>query len=374
MKLSEFDYNLPKELIANSHVEPRDHSRLLVLDRSLGSSRDKQARINHKNFYDIVDYLKEGDVLVFNNSKVFKARIFGKKETGAKIEMLLVRSLVGAILHCRPSSIWEVLVRGKVKVGDRIFFEDGLEAEIIEKKERSCEVRLNASIPEAFGYLEKYGELPLPPYVGKSQKSNPKKQNNDFFYQNYFASEVGSVAAPTAGFHFTPELLEKIKAKGVEIVHVTLHVGPGTFLPVESDDITKHKMHEEFFELKKEVWDRVLQAKEEGRRVIGVGTTSARVLESVATENYKLQISNNKQISNIKYQTGDILGSTQIFIRPPYEFKIVDALVTNFHLPKSTLLMLVSAFAGTEKIKKAYEEAVDLKYRFYSFGDSMVIF
>jgi len=357
VKLSDFDYNLPKELIANSHMEPRDHSRLLVLDR-------KSGQIEHKHFYNILDYLQKGDILVFNNSKVFKARIFGKKESGGKIEFLLVRPIDGFS--------WETLVKGKVKVGDKIFFESKVFVEVMEKKERMLKVKFNLSAEKMFKYLEKKGEMPLPPYV--EVKSEKLKVKSIGFYQTVYADKVGSVAAPTAGFHFTKELIDKLKKKGVQCLNVTLHVGPGTFLPVETEKIEEHKMHEEFFEIEKDVWDKIIDAKNDGRRIVSVGTTTCRVLETVFQTNPNIPNTPNDP-NNPK----SIFGSTDIFIYPPYDFKIVDALITNFHLPKSTLLMLVSAFAdpkglkGVEIIKKAYKKAVDKKYRFYSFGDTMLI-
>jgi S-adenosylmethionine:tRNA ribosyltransferase-isomerase len=368
MKLSDFDYNLPKELIANSHCEPRDHSRLFVYNRKSGWVRQAHHKqIEHKHFYDIVKYLNEGDVLVFNNSKVFKARIFGVKETprrfgrdgGGKIEFLVIRNV--------EKNIWQVLAKGKLKIGDKVLFDNKLEAEVVDKSERTLRVKFNISVEKVFQYLEKFGEMPLPPYVSKNLKSqisnlkqtqNFKLQNDKLFYQTVYAEKVGSVAAPTAGFHFTPALMDKLKKKGVKLLNVTLHVGPGTFLPVETEDITNHKMHEEFFEIDVKTWNDILKAKKEGRRIIAIGTTSCRVLESKAR---------------------GMKGSTEIFIYPPFDFKIVDALITNFHLPKSTLLMLVSAFlvpgktGGIKKIKDLYEKAIKKKYRFYSFGDSMFI-
>jgi len=376
MKLSDFDYKLPKELIANSHIKPRDQSRLLVVNR-------KGGQIEHKYFYNILDYLRKGDVLVFNNSKVFKARIFGHKKTGGKIEFLVVRNIVGAALCGRPQvkkkfSVWEVMAKGKLKVGDKVFFDNKVEANIMEKYERTLRVKFNISAGKLFEYLEKKGEMPLPPYI--KFESNPEVRSpgvprgraSGLFYQTVYAKKIGSAAAPTAGFHFTPELIKKIKAKGIKCLDITLHVGPGTFVPVEVDDVKKHKMHEEFFEVKREVWNEIVRAKNVeangcSPRVIAVGTTTARVLEHLGAIN---RASTKK----------DIFNSTDIFIYPPYDFKIVDALITNFHLPKSTLLMLVSAFlapkskGGIRLVKKIYQEAVKKKYRFYSFGDSMFIF
>jgi S-adenosylmethionine:tRNA ribosyltransferase-isomerase len=328
----------------------------------------KNSKVEHKHFYDIVDYLKKGDILVFNNSKVFKARIFGKKETGGKIEFLLVRPI--------DDFVWEVLAKGKLKMGDKVFFEDKVVAEILEKNERALRVKFNISAEKFFKYLEKRGEMPLPPYVNIRTENNPevrppgvpRGRTSGLFYQTVYADKIGSVAAPTAGFHFIKELLDKLKKKGVEILYITLHVGPGTFLPVETENIEEHKMHEEFFEVRKDVWKKIVGARfiAPKKRIIAVGTTTCRVLEHLGAIN-------RAPIDK------DIFGSTDIFIYPPYDFKIVDALITNFHLPKSTLLMLVSAFVdpkdlkGIEKIKKAYKKAVDKKYRFYSFGDAMLI-
>jgi len=352
----------------------------LVLDRSLGGTRDKSLglprdlQIEHRHFYDIVDYLKRGDILVFNNSKVFKARIFGVKETGGKREFLLVKPI--------DDFVWGVLVKGKLNVGDKVFFENKVFAEVIEKNGRTLKVRFNISAEKVFKYLEKKGTIPLPPYV-KIKNKKLKIKNN--FYQTVYAKNIGSVAAPTAGFHFTNELLDKLKKKGVECLNTTLHVGPGTFLPVEVDDVRKHKMHEEFFEIDTKTWNKIVGAHCHApkRRVIAVGTTTCRVLEFLGQQDLINQIptKNPIDLTSLANPTNPktIIGSTNIFIYPPYDFKVVDALITNFHLPKSTLLMLVSAFAdpggtrGVEKIKRAYQKAIAKKYRFYSFGDSMLI-
>lgn len=384
MRLEDFDYNLPKELIANSHIEPRDHSRLLIFDR-------KNGEIEHKHFYDIVDYLDQNSVLVFNDSKVFKARIYGNKKTGGKIELLLIRP--------ENEFEWQALLKGKVKPGDQIKFSDEILAEIVNKEDKVCTIKFNKNSSEIFQYLEKKGELPLPPYVEvKSEKlkvksdgaASPQTSNNveeSSFYQNCYAENIGSVAAPTAGFHFTPELIEKIKSKGVDILHITLHVGPGTFLPVECEDVENHKMHEEFFEVKKETWEKILQAKKDGKKIVAVGTTTCRTLEAIAKKTSYAQASPlnildssfmpARRIGGI--HDSSIIDSTNIFIYPPYKFQIVDQLITNFHLPKSTLLMLVSAFVapnetkGTEPLKNAYKKAADESYRFFSFGDSMFL-
>lgn len=338
MKKSDFYYDLPEELIAQTPVEPRDFSRLLVYNRENGS-------IEHKHFYDIVDYLKAGDVLVINNTKVLPARIFGKKEkTGAKIEFLL---------HKRENlTDWEVLVRPakKAPVGTRIEFSPSLSAVVLQDADEGLK-KIRFNFNGVFeDELAKIGEMPIPPYIKK--KLDRKER-----YQTVYAKVNGSSAAPTAGLHFTPELIEKIKLKGVEIVPVLLHVGLGTFRPVKTDDILDHKMHSEYFSISEIAAEKINSAKRENRRVIAVGTTSVRVLES-ACEN-----------GVIVPKSGD----TNIFIYPPYRFKMVDALVTNFHLPESTLLMLVSAFMGRDNALSMYREAVKDKYRFFSFGDATLI-
>ena len=338
MKVSEFNYELPEELIAQTPLEKRDESRLMVLDRN------KQT-IEHKIFRDILDYLKPGDVLVRNNTKVIPARIYGKKETGANVEFLLLNNIKG--------DIWESIVRpgNKLHIGTKVIFGDGiLEAEILDIMPggtRKVEFKYNGIFNEI---LDEIGLMPLPPYIHEELKQKDR-------YQTVYARHNGSAAAPTAGLHFTPELLEKIQGKGVEIANVTLHVGIGTFRPVKEDTVEAHKMHSEHFYIKQDDADKINKAKREGKRVISVGTTSCRVLESVADENGFVR---------------EIEGDTKI-IYPGYKFKCLDALITNFHLPQSTLLMLVSALADREFILSAYEEAVREKYRFFSFGDAMFI-
>ena len=340
MKVTEFDYELPEELIAQTPIKKRDESRLMVLNR-------KEQTIEHKIFKDIIDYLKPGDVLVRNNTKVIPARLYGKKETGAKVEFLLLNNIEG--------DIWESIVRpgNKLHVGTKVIFGDGiLEAEILEVMPggtRKVEFKYEGIFNEI---LDKIGLMPLPPYIHESLKEKDR-------YQTVYAKYEGSAAAPTAGLHFTPELLEKIQEKGVEIANVTLHVGIGTFRPVKEDTVEAHKMHSEHFYIKQEDVDKINKAKQEGRRVIAVGTTSCRVLESIADENTGM--------------VKPIEDDTEIFIYPGYKFKCIDGLITNFHLPQSTLLMLVSALAGKEYIMKAYKEAVKEKYRFFSFGDAMFI-
>ena len=339
MKVSEFNYELPEELIAQTPLKKRDESRLMVLDR-------KNQTIEHKIFKEIIDYLEPGDCLVRNNTKVIPARIYGKKETGANVEFLLLNNIEG--------DIWESIVRpgNKLHAGAKVIFGDGLlKAEVLETMPggtRKVKFTYDGIFNEI---LDQIGLMPLPPYIHEELKEKDR-------YQTVYAKYKGSAAAPTAGLHFTEELLNKIQEKGVEIANVTLHVGIGTFRPVKEDTVEKHQMHSEHFYIKQEDADKINKAKANGKRVIAVGTTSCRVLETVADENGHVEPTE---------------GDTQIFIYPGYTFKILDGLITNFHLPQSTLLMLVSALAGKDYIMKAYEEAVKEKYRFFSFGDAMLI-
>ena len=340
MKVTDFNYNLPEELIAQVPIEKRDESRLMVLDR-------EKKKTEHKVFKDILDYLKPGDCLVRNNTKVIPARLYGvKEETGANVEFLL--------LHRVEGDIWEVMVRPgkKLMPGAKVSFGDGiLKAEILEKMDdgnRKVKFEYNGIFNEI---LDKIGLMPLPPYIKERLKEKDR-------YQTVYAKYEGSAAAPTAGLHFTDELLEKIKEKGVEIANVTLHVGIGTFRPVKVENIEEHDMHSEHYYIKKEDADKINNARKNGGRIIAVGTTSCRVLESISDEN------------GIVHETE---GDTSIFIYPGYKFKCIDCLITNFHLPESTLIMLVSALAGKDYIMKAYEEAVKEKYKFFSFGDAMFI-
>ena len=340
MKVTDFDYDLPKELIAQTPIEKRDESRLMVLDRS-------KETIEHKKFKDIVEYLKPGDVLVRNNTKVIPARLYGRKETGAHVEFLLLNNIEG--------DIWECIVRpgNKLHVGAKVIFGDGvLKAEVLETMEggtRKVKFSYNGIFNEI---LDKIGLMPLPPYIHEALKDNDR-------YQTVYAKYEGSAAAPTAGLHFTEELLQELQEKGIEIANVTLHVGIGTFRPVKEENVEEHKIHTEHFYIKKEDVEKINSAKKEGRRVIAVGTTSCRVLETIADE--------NGFVKETEEDTG-------IFIYPGYKFKCLDGLITNFHLPQSTLLMLVSALAGKDYIMRAYKEAVKEKYRFFSFGDAMFIF
>ena len=340
MNVKDFYYDLPEELIAQTPIEKRDESRLMVLNR-------KEQTIEHKIFKDIIDYLKPGDVLVRNNTKVIPARLYGKKETGANVEFLLLNNIEG--------DIWESIVRpgNKLHIGTKVIFGEGLlEAEILEIMEggtRKVKFTYNGIFNEI---LDKIGLMPLPPYIHEELKQKDR-------YQTVYAKYEGSAAAPTAGLHFTPELLNSLKEKGVEIANVTLHVGIGTFRPVKVEKVEEHHMHSEHFYIKEEDAEIINKAKREGRRIIAVGTTSCRVLETIADEN-----------GFVKATEGD----TQIFIYPGYKFKILNGLITNFHLPESTLLMLVSSLAGKDLIMKAYKEAVREKYRFFSFGDAMFIY
>ena len=339
MKLEDFDFELPEELIAQHPVEKRDESRLLVLHKNTGV-------IEHKHFYDIVDYLHKGDVLVRNNSKVIPARLYGEKvDTGAKVEVLILKINEGAICECLCGNA------KVIKVGTVIKFSDKLKGECLEIKDEG--IRIIKMIYEGvfLEILEKIGLMPTPPYIHELLKDNNR-------YQNVYAEPLGSAACPTAGLHFTSELIDKIKEKGVEILDVTLHVGLGTFKPVKESNIKDHNMHSETYFMNKEVAERLNLAKKEGRRIIAVGTTSTRTLETVMQ----------------KYnEFTECSGDTNIFIYPPYDFKAIDCQITNFHLPKSTLIMMISALCTREMILDAYKEAVDQEYRFFSFGDSMFI-
>jgi len=338
MKLSDFMYDLPEERIAQTPVEPRDHSRLMVLDRATHG-------IEHKHFYDVIDYLNPGDVLVINETRVIPARLFGERPSGGACEVLLLKQ-VG------PKK-WETLVRPgkKLKPGAEVVFGGGrLKCKVLETTEvggRIVEFECEGTFEAA---LDALGEMPLPPYIHERLENRER-------YQTVYARQEGSAAAPTAGLHFTPELMEKIREKGIEIIPVLLHVGLGTFRPVKVENIDEHEMHSEYFEVTEEAARKINAAKARGSRVIAVGTTSVRTLES-ASENGVLMAKS---------------GDTKIFITPGYKWQLVDALITNFHLPGSTLMMLVSALYDRERIIAAYEEAVREEYRFFSFGDAMFI-
>jgi S-adenosylmethionine:tRNA ribosyltransferase-isomerase len=335
LKTSDFDYHLPESSIAQTPVEPRDSSRLLILQRDTNE-------LIHRIFRDVTDYLNTGDLLVLNQTRVIPARIFAKKETGGRVELLLLRR--------RDDWTWEALVGGTgMRIGKRVKVEHGPDAEILEMLEGS--ERLIRFTEPIEPYFSKVGNVPLPPYIHE-KLDDPER------YQTVYAKEPGSAAAPTAGLHFTPRLLEELQVKGVRIAYVTLHVGLDTFAPVIEDSPEDHKIHSEWCELSQETADAINETRERGGRVIAVGTTSVRTLES-ATDGQGL--------------VSPYEGSTKLFILPGYKFKIVDAMMTNFHLPKSSLIMLVSAFAGHERILETYKTAVEEGYRFYSFGDAMLI-
>ena len=340
MRTSDFYYELPQELIAQDPLEDRSSSRLMHLSMADGS-------IEHRHFRDILDYLNEGDTLVINDTKVIPARLYGhKEETGAVIEILLLKR--------RETDIWECLVKPgkKARPGAKITFGDGiLEGEIIDvvdEGNRLIQFHYEGIFEEI---LDQLGQMPLPPYITHQLKYKNR-------YQTVYAKYVGSAAAPTAGLHFTKELLQKVKDMGVDIAEVTLHVGLGTFRPVKVENVLDHHMHSEFYMVSQEAADKINRAKESGHRVIAVGTTSTRTLEAAADENGRLH---------------ETSGWTEIFIYPGYQFKVLDCLITNFHLPESTLIMLVSALAGREHVLAAYQEAIEKQYRFFSFGDAMLI-
>lgn len=340
MNVKDYDYDLPEELIAQDPLEDRSSSRLMVLDRQTGD-------VEHRHFTDILEYLHPGDCLVINNTKVIPARLFGVKEdTQAKIEVLLLKR--------KENDIWETLVKPgkKAKPGTKLVFGDGLltaeVVDVVEEGNRLIQFHYDGIFEEI---LDQLGQMPLPPYITHQLKDKNR-------YQTVYAKYDGSAAAPTAGLHFTKELLQKVKDMGVDIAEVTLHVGLGTFRPVKVENVLDHHMHSEFYMVSQEAADKINRAKESGHRVIAVGTTSTRTLEAAADENGRLH---------------ETSGWTEIFIYPGYQFKVIDALITNFHLPQSTLVMLVSALAGREHVLHAYETAVKEKYRFFSFGDAMLI-
>ncbi len=347
-KLSDFDYYLPPELIAQSPAKPRDRSRLLLLDRQTGALR-------HERFDRIINFLSPGDVLVVNDSRVFPARLIGRKPSGGRIEVFLLRRL--------GRGHWQCLVGGRARPSQELVFPAALRAVLLtDRGDNTWDVKFNLTGKAFEHILEKVGQVPLPPYIKRDKRRAEDKQS----YQTVFADlrKSGSAAAPTAGLHFTPRLLKRIQSKGVKIVKITLHVGLGTFAPVKSEDISLHRMHSEWTSVSRQAIRDVLEAKKSGGRVIAVGTTSCRTLESLDWQKIRNQAG--------QYPAQNF--ATDIFIRPGYRFRIVDALITNFHLPKSTLLMLVSALAGKEKIERAYAEAVKAGYRFFSYGDAMFIF
>ncbi len=340
MNIKDFDFDLPEELIAQKPIEKRDASRLMVLDKNTGN-------IEHKRFYDIISYLNSGDVLILNNSRVIPARIFGKrKDSGGVVETLMLKAL--------SDNKWETLVKPgrKALIGQRIEYGNSLEGIVVDIAEDGKRIiQFYHDSSSIYEVLDEIGNMPLPPYIKEKLTDNER-------YQTVYSKHLGSSAAPTAGLHFTDELLSKLENKGVIIKYVTLHVGLGTFRPVKVDDITQHIMHSEQYFLPKDTHDAIVAAKLNGNKVICVGTTSVRTVESAFDDDF-----------NIKSYSGD----TSIFIYPGYKFKVPDAIITNFHLPQSTLIMLISAFAGREKVLNAYKTAINEKYRFFSFGDAMFI-
>ncbi|HPD26139.1 MAG TPA: tRNA preQ1(34) S-adenosylmethionine ribosyltransferase-isomerase QueA [Candidatus Marinimicrobia bacterium] len=343
MRLSDFDYNVPEELIAKYPVSKRDHSRLMVIDR-------KKQTITHKRFYNIIDYLNPGDLLVINETKVYPARLWAVKDrTEAKVEVFLLREL--------ENSLWEVMVKParKVRIGNKLTIAKGVQCDVIDNTVSGGRVVRFNNIPKETLYklIDEVGLSPLPPYIDREPTENDKET-----YQTVYAKKRGAVAAPTAGLHFTEELMQKIKEKGVKIFPIVLHIGLGTFRPVTVEDLSRHRMDSEYFEVSAETALAINDARSKGKRIIAVGTSVVRTLETVTVSGF--QITPRR-------------GWTDKFIHPPYEFKMVDALITNFHQPKSTTIMQVSAFGGHELIMRAYQQAIEKKYRFFSYGDSMLI-
>ncbi|MFA4838748.1 MAG: tRNA preQ1(34) S-adenosylmethionine ribosyltransferase-isomerase QueA [Candidatus Neomarinimicrobiota bacterium] len=343
MRLSDFDYSFPKELIANFPIKERDHSKLMVINR-------KDESITHKHFYDIADYMNPGDLLIINETRVYPARLWAVKDrTDAKVEVFLLREL--------ENSLWEVMVKParKVRIGNKLTIADGVQCDVIDNTVSGGRVVRFNGIPQETLYklIDEIGQSPLPPYIDREPTDEDKIK-----YQTVYAKRRGAVAAPTAGLHFTEALLQKIRDKGVKIYPIVLHIGLGTFRPVTVEDLTRHRMDSEYFEVSAETAIAINEAKAKGKRIIGVGTSVARTLETVTVSGF--QISPRR-------------GWTDKFIHPPYNFKMIDVLITNFHQPKSTLLMLVTAFANYPLIMKAYKEAVKKKYHFFSYGDAMII-
>lgn len=347
MKLTQFKYDYPKDLVAKYPAEPRDSSRLMILNRAAGT-------IEHKVFTDIGEYFSKGDVMIVNNTKVFPARLFGNKEkTGARIEVFLLRELNS------ESRLWDVIVdpARKIRIGNKLYFENGLIAEVIDNttsRGRTIRFVFEGTNEELYDKIDEIGETPIPPYLKRDVEPEDKDR-----YQTMFAAERGAVAAPTAGLHFTPQLIASLEKKGVDILPVTLHTGLGTFRPVEVEDLTKHRMDSEFYHVTPEVAERANVALESSvNTVTAVGTTVVRAVESSLSAAYNLKAN---------------IGWTDKFIYPPYEFHITERLITNFHMPRSTLMMLIAAFAGYDFMREAYDEAIKEKYRLFSFGDAMLI-
>ena len=354
LRLSEYEYDLPKELIAQHPADRRDESRLLVVDREAGA-------LAHRRFRDIVEHLRAGDVLVLNDTKVLRARLLGRRATGGRVEALLLRELVETPRWgvSAEAGIWEALFKpgGRLRRGEIVEFENGaVRGEMIEPQgEGVWRARLEAQggLRRA---LETVGRVPLPPYITRDESADPTADVER--YQTVYARRPGAAAAPTAGLHFTTELLAEIQRRGVGLAYITLHVGLGTFKPIAVEDVTQHKMHSEWFEISETAASQINAARAQGGRIVAVGTTSCRVLETVAKQESALT---------------PLYGTTDIFIHPPYRFRLTDALITNFHLPRTTLLLLVCAFAGRELVLRAYNEAIHERYRFYSYGDAMLI-
>ena len=350
--LSDFDYDLPEDLIAQFPADKRENSRMLVLNRNEHS-------ISHKHFYDIVDLIEPDSLLVLNNTKVLPARLYGTKETGAKIEIFLLKPVEDSTEH---ESVWQVLIKPskRVKSGTIVKVSDELSVEVIKRLEDAGEwlVKLLYLGENLLDVLHRNGNIPLPPYIERKMQTEDIKKLDFERYQTVYAKDEGSVAAPTAGLHFTKEILDKLKAKGVGIAYVTLNVGLGTFRPVKCENVLEHKMHSETFEITQDAADLINRAKSEGKKIIAVGTTTVRTLETAYQKYGEIKVCHDH---------------SELFIYPPYEFKVIDNLITNFHLPKSTLLMLVSALAGKDFIFEAYKEAVSQRYRFFSYGDCMYI-
>jgi len=339
MKTSDFDYNLPKSYIAQHPIVPRDHSRIMIVNR-------QNRTIRHDYFYHLPQYLTKNDVLVFNETKVIPARLFGKKETGGKVEVILIKK--------RDQNLWECLTKPGIKNNQKIIFSNKISARAAKIDKDGHRYLEFSGHPSLDNEIFKLGVLPIPPYITKPLDSNKQ-------YQTVYAKNTGSIAAPTAGFHFTKRLLDKLRQQGIHDEYLTLHVGLGTFLPVKSLRIENHKMHSETFNIDENTFNRLIEYKQQQKNIVAVGTTTTRTLESV--------FGNNEEIS----KDPTISGETNLFIYPGYRFRFVDKIITNFHLPQSTLLMLVSAFADRELIMEAYQEAIRKKYRFYSFGDAMLI-
>ena len=363
LKIEDYSYNLPESLIANQPCSLRDHCRLLTLSKSTG-------QISHISFYELVNLLGPDDILVLNQSKVFPARIFGKKDSGGDIEILLI--------HQIKSDTWLAISKPRPKVGKKIIFSHNLVGQVIESDPKTGQIQIKFNYRNAkfFQILDQVGKTPIPPYISSTQTESDIRSEYQTVYAN--SHKIGSAAAPTAGLHFTKKLLSQLKNKGVQIEYVTLHVGLGTFQNLRPENIESKSLHSEFYEISPATAKRLNQAKKNGKRIIAVGTTSVRTLESASIQKKNFSPSSKGDVPIKSGQRGFNIKSgknhTEIFIYPPYKFKFVDALITNFHLPESSLLMLVSAFAGKDKIFNAYHQAIDQKYRFFSFGDAMFIY